>query len=168
MGLGNRTEPAREERIYLNIAHGRIELNQNGQKNYYTYVEGKLRGICSREREFRGETSKYYYLELVGDEGELYSIGFSENSGVLLSIVNSLASDETLSPSAMIRIETYEVGGYTKVIVWSEGVKLDWLQRELPPIKTIDVGGKSYKDYTLRNQFTEDLVARINQRIGIG
>lgn len=161
--LGKQTEPLRK--IYLSIAKGKVERTlENGQKESYNYVEGRLEQIHSKERTFGSDTVKYWYLDLRDGE-ELYSIGCPVYSGVLRSIILSLASEQSLSPNTLIRLETYEKNGYTKVSVFADGVGLDWITKELPAVKTQKVGGRTVKDESERDAYIESLIDSIQKRI---
>lgn len=154
-----------KRRTYLSIKQGKVERTENGEKSYYQYVEGRLSTVYKKEREFNGKRVFQWYLEMTDDSGELYCITFPYNSGTFKSIVLSLASDGSLSPESIVRIEPYEKQGFTKVVVWSEGVRLDWVSRELPPVETINVGGKQYKDESKRMQFIERHLANVLSRL---
>lgn len=161
--LGNDVQPL--SRIYLTIAKGRIvRTNEDGSKVFYTYVEGRLASIHSKERSFGKERVKYWYLD-VQDGEELYSIGLPLYSGVLRSIILSLASEEELSSDTPLRIETYESKGYTKASVYSEGVKLDWVTKQLPPVKELQIGGRIVKDESERDAYIEQLILKIKGQI---
>ena len=152
-------------RIYLSINRGRIvRTYENGSKVFYTFLEGQLSGLHSKERTFGKERVKYWYFD-VQDGEELYSLGLPLYSGVLRSIVLSLASDGELSSETPLRIETYESRNYTKAVVYSNGVKLDWITKELPPAKEITIGGKIVKDETERDNLIEGFISMIQARI---
>ena len=154
-----------EKRVYLNIAKGKIERTlPNGKKEEYSYIEGYLEDFRSKERTFGRERVKYWYIDMRDSEG-LYSIGLPLYSGVLRSIVLSLASEGSLSRSTPIRLETYEKNGYTRVKLYADGVSLDWITKELPPIETISVGGKTIKDETKRDAFIESLIYSIQNNL---
>lgn len=154
-----------DNKIWLSIYNGKIERSENGNKTLYSYVEGRLLGIYTKERTYNGERVTKWFIDLQGEEGEVYSISLPYSSGSLKSIVLALASDEALTSQSNVRIEPYLKGNYTSIVVWSDGVKLDWVVRELPEVETIQVGGRSYKDDTKRMQVITSYVEQINQRL---
>ena len=96
----------------------------------------------------------------------IYSICLPYSSGVFKSIVLSLASDEALSSSTPVRIEPYEGrNGYTKVVVYSDGVKLDWVAKQIPEQETVSVGGRTIKDDTKQMEYIVSIVNQITERI---
>lgn len=162
--LGKNREPL--QKIYLNVARGRVERTfEGGRKEYYNYIEGHLEQISTKERTFKGAKVKYWYLD-IRDGEELYSLGFPVYSGVLRSIVLSLASAESLSRDTPVRLEFYEKNGYTKVSSYAAGVGLDWVTKELPPIRATRIGGRTVTDETERNEYIENLIRTIQERIG--
>lgn len=163
MGLGKIEKG--EPKIWLSIYNGKVERSEGGQKNYFSYVEGTLAGIYTKVRTYNGEKVTKWFIDLRGDEGELYSISLPYNSGAFKSIVLALASDEQLSPTSIVRIEPYLKGNYTNIVVWSDGVKLDWVIRELPPVDTIQIGGRNYKDDSKRMELITSYVNQILSRL---
>lgn len=104
--------------------------------------------------------------------GSLFPLTGSErgyechSSGVFKSIILALASDEALSSSTPVRIEPYEGrNGYTKVVVYSEGVKLDWVTKQLPEQEVVLVGGKQVRDDSKQMELITSLCATIIERI---
>lgn len=167
MALGTIETKSTLRKIYLTISKGVVERSlDNGRKEQYSYVEGAVERIHQKERTFGSEKMIYWYIDIRDTEGELYSIGFPFNAGTFKSIVLSLAGDESLSSSSIIRIEPYQKGGYTKVRVWADGVKLDWKVKELPPVETVEVGGKKVKDETKRMELISELAQEINDKVG--
>lgn len=161
MGLGN-IEQGKARKSYLSISGGKVIIDRGkGKKESFSYVDGVLEGIYQKERNFNGENVNRWYMDL-RDGTEIYSICFPYNSGVFKSIILALASDEELGS---IRIEPYEKNGFTKVKVYSEGVKLDWITAELPPVEEVMVGGRKIKDESKRMEFICDLCNTINERI---
>ena len=67
----------------------------------------------------------------------------------------------------MVRIEPYQKGSFTNVTVWSDGVKLDWMTKKLPPIEEVKVGDRIYKDETKRMAFIAAIVNKLNQRLSV-
>lgn len=163
MGLGNIKQTRKH---YLSINGGKVIIDKgNGKKDSFSFVEGVLEGIYTKDRTFNGENVRRWYLDLK-DGKDIYSICFPYSSGVFKSIILSLASDEKLNRSTPIRIEPYEKSGYSKAVVYSDGVKLDWIVKELPPVEEVMVGGKIVKDDSKRMEFICSLCSTIMQRIG--
>ena len=77
-----------------------------------------------------------------------------------------MASCRNLSKDTQIIIEPYEKGNFTKVVVYADGEKLDWVVKELPPLKEVTVGGRSYSDDTDRMNFIRDLTSQVRERVG--
>lgn len=162
MALG--TIQQEQPKKWLTIHHGKVELSENGQKTLYSFVEGRLLSIYSKLRTYGGETVSKWFIDLKDDEEDLYSISFPYQSGTFKSIVLALASEEQLSASTMVRIEPYQKNNYTNVVVWADGVKLDWVTKSLPPVEEVIVNGKVYKDEAKRMEFIASLATQISQR----
>ena len=161
MGLGT-TDRARK--YYLSIADGKVLHREDGKEESYSFVEGTLEAIYKRERSFNGETVLYWYVDLRGEKGELYSISLPYKSGTFKSIVLALASETAIALST-VKIEPYKKGDFTKVVVSSNGKKLDWVTKQLPEVGEVYIAGQRVKDDTRRMEYIESLVATINQRI---
>jgi len=150
------------KRIYLNIKDGAVVRRTENGEQRFAYVTGAVENIYTRDREFRGETVKYWYINLRDPSGELYSIGFSFRSNVFKSIVMSLASAGSLND---IKIAPYVKNNYEKVIVYEGDKKLDWFTKELPPIETVAVDGREIKNDFKRMGFISSVVDKINAKI---
>lgn len=153
-------------KTYLSIHHGIVEkMGADGQKQRFGYVEGSLSAIYKKEREYNGERVLKWFVEMTDESGEVYCISFPFNSGTFKSIILALGSDESLSGSSIVRIEPYEKGNFTNVVVWSDGVKCEWMTRDLPPVETVAINGRQYRDETKRMAFIEKVVAMILERL---
>lgn len=156
-------------KTYLNIKDGAIIKRTPEGEEKYSYVEGTLTSITQRERTFRNEVVLYWYIDLRDkDSGELYSLGFPYGSNTFKSIILQLANNDGLKAiktASTIRIEPYTKNGYDKVQVWGGGVKLDWVIKELPPIKETVAGGKRVKDDSNRMAFIASLSKNIISNI---
>lgn len=166
--LGEIKQKEQRNKIYLNIKEGAIVKRTAQGEERYSYVEGRLEGISQRERTFRGsEVVIYWYVDLRDeDSGDLYSLGFSFASNTFKSIILQLASDEGLEAvknRSTLRIEPYSRNGYDKVQVWGDGVKLDWVVRELPPIEETEVAGRKVRDDSKRMELITSLVEKIGK-----
>ncbi len=162
MALGQQEQRARK--YYLSISDGQIVHSENGQKEYYSFVEGTLEKIYKLERTFNGETVLYWYLDIRGEKDELYSVSLPYKSGIFKSIVLALASEPALALSS-IKIEPYKKGEFTKVVVSSNGRKLDWITKELPAVEEVYIAGQRVKDDTRRMEYICSLVDSINARL---
>lgn len=153
------------KKTYLSITNGKVAQDRgNGTKDFFSYVEGLIQGISQKEKNFNGEMVSRWYLDLKDGE-DIYSVCFPYGSGVFKSVVLALASDEALSTSSFVRIEPYEKNGYTKAVVYSDGVRLDWVVKELPPIKEVEVGQRKVKDDSERMRYICELCSLINKRL---
>jgi hypothetical protein len=106
----------------------------------------------------------YWYVDVRGEKGELYSISFPYKSGTFKSIVLGFASDPAIALST-VKIEPYKKGDYTKVVTSSNGRRLDWITKELPPVEELRIAGQLVKDDTKRMAYIESLVETINNRL---
>jgi hypothetical protein len=149
----------KQSKTYLNIKEGKI-FNQEAA---YDYVEGFLQGIETKDREFRGEVVKYWYVNLLSPSGEFYSLALHYSSGVAKSLFNALASATSFSKP--IKIQPYQSGSYTKVVAYIGMDKLSWKVSELPPVEEIKVGSRIVKDESKRMELIEALVTEINSKI---
>lgn len=166
--LGQRTTQAQgKSKIYLNIKNGAVVKRTSTGEESYTYVEGRLEAITQKERTFRNEVVIYWYIDLRDEEsGDLYSIGFPYGSNTFKSIILALASSmglDAIRHGSVIRVEPYTRNGYDKVVVWGEGVKLDWVSTSLPPVSEKMIGGRKVKDDTERMNYICSLVSLIQE-----
>lgn len=164
MALGQIQQP-QQRRKYLSIHHGKVELSDNGQKSYFSFVEGGLLSIYSKERTYGSERVMKWFIDLQDEEGDLYTISFPYNSGTFKSIVLAMASAPNLNGSTIFKIEPYQKGNFTNVVVYGDGSKLDWITKELPPVEEVKVGSQVYKDDSKRMAYITSLVNNINSRI---
>jgi hypothetical protein len=148
-----------QDKIYLNIKEGKVFKGATA----FEYVEGYLKGIDVKDREFRGEAIKYWYVNLQSQSGELYSLALPYYSGVAKSLFNSLASVTDFTKE--IRIRPYQSGEFTKVVTYSGGEKLNWKHTELPPIDEVKIGDKIVKDDSKRMSLIVNIVTEINTKI---
>lgn len=161
--LGNNTDNTK--RVYLSIGNGKVTRGSGNEKESFSFVEGIIAAIYSKRSTFGSEVVTRWFIELRDGE-ELYSICLPYSSGVFKSIILSLASDTELSAYSPVRIEPYlGRNGYTKVVVYSNGTKQDWVTKQLPPTETVEVGGKLIKDDSKQMQLINTLVEVIRQRL---
>jgi hypothetical protein len=147
-------------KTYLNLKEGKI-IKAGAPLEF---LEGYLKAIDKRDREFRGETVKYWYVDIEPLEGdELYSLAIPYYSGAAKSLFNSLASAEDFTQP--VKIETYLSSGYTKVKVSQGAERLSWKAPELPPIEQIKLGDRVVKDESKRMEFIVNLVNLITSKI---
>ena len=167
MALGTIDQDTKRK-IYLSISHGKVvHYLSGGRAENFKNVEGKLQDITIKERSFNGVKTNFWYID-IKDGGELYSISLPYVSGTFKSIILALASYQSLSKETTILIEPYEKGNYTKVAVYADEKKLDWVVKELPPLQEVVIGGKSYSDDTERMNFIRDIASQVKERIGKG
>lgn len=163
--LGQTTTETDSRKIYLSISHGKVIQGTGANKQLFSYVDGTIEAVYQKTSRFGKEVVNRWYIDL-RDGAELYSLCLPYSSGVFKSIMLSLASDEALSSSTHVRIEPYEGrNGYTKVVVYSDGVKLDWVTKQLPEQETVSVGGKTIKDDSKQMEYICSLVDTLLQRI---
>lgn len=161
MALGQ----TRERKIYLSIAQGKVTQGTGNNKKYYDYIDGFIDAIYTKHSKFGGDDVVRWYID-IRDGEELYSLCLPYSSGVFKSIILSLASFEELNSYTPVRIEPYEGrNGYTKVVVYADGVKLDWVDKQLPPQETITIGGKQVKDDSKQMELISSLVQIIKGRL---
>ena len=162
--LGKATEI--KKKMYLSINNGQVtHTEKDGTKQFYGYVEGYLEDVYLKDRPFNGRFAKFWYLDL-RDDADLYSLCLPYNSGTFKSIILSLADAEALTRSTPIRIEPYSGNnGYTKVVVYADGVKLDWAVKDLPPVKEVIVNGNVMKDETERMTLITSLAEQVRKRL---
>lgn len=162
MALGNNN---RQSRIYLSISKGKIIEGTGSAKKYFSFIEGSIEAIYTRKSNFHGEEVTRWYID-IADGSELYSLCLPYNSGIFKSIVMSLASDELLSGFTRVKISPYlGNNGYTKVSVYSNGDKLSWVTKEIPPQEVIAVGEKQIKDDSKQMEFIVSLCSIIEKRL---
>ena len=167
MALGTIDQDTKRK-IYLSISHGKVvHYLSGGRAENFKNVEGKLQDITIKERSFNGVKTNFWHID-IKDGGELYSISLPYVSGTFKSIILALASYQSLSKETTILIEPYEKGNYTKVAVYADEKKLDWVVKELPPLKEVVVGGKTFSDDTERMEFIKRIASQVKERIGKG
>lgn len=165
MGLGRLDNQETLKKTYLGISHGKVMKATKDTKEYFNFVEGKLEEVYSKMRNFNGASAKFWYLD-IRDGGDLFSLSIPYDSGIFMSIILQLASVEDLSRDTSIKIEPYlGDNGFTKVKVFAEGEKLDWITKELPPIENVQIGSKSVRDNSMRMAYVEYLVSMVNKRL---
>lgn len=153
------------KKIYLSIGNGKVVKGSGAAKEEYSYIDGTIEAIYTKRSSFRDEEVERWFID-IRDGNDLYSLCLPYASGVFKSIILALVSDEALTSSTPVRIEPYEgKNGYTKVVVYSDGVKLDWITKQLPPQQTIKVGGKQVRDDSEQMKLICHFVDVLRQRI---
>lgn len=167
MALGTIDQDTKRK-VFLSISHGKVvHYLSGGGVEYFKNVEGTLQDVVIKERTFNGKKTPFWYMTLK-DGGEFYDLSLPYPSGTFKSIILALASYQSLNKETKILIEPYEKGNFTKVVVYADGIKLDWITKELPPLKEVTVGGKSFQDDTERMEFIKGLASQVKERIGKG
>lgn len=157
MGLGNF-----KPKTYLSIKDGKIRKidPQTKQETYYDFIEGTLNSITTPERDY----GKIWEFEILDPKtNDSYALTMSYNSGVAKSILNCLASIE--GTLGAIKIKPYFINDFNKVTVFNDGVKLNWKYTQLPPIKEIEAGGKTYPDDSERVNLFEKIAEELRGEI---
>lgn len=149
-------------KIYLNIKEGAIVRRTDAGEEKYAFVEGAVEKIYQKERNFRGEAVMYWYIDLRDGSGELYSLGFPYGSNTFKSIILSLATATDLQ---QVKIKPYTANGYDKVVCYANGVKLDWISKQLPPVEEVVFGGRRVKDDSKRMAYISSLVEEIGKQV---
>jgi hypothetical protein len=145
-------------KTYLNLKKGKIYHDDKT----YDYVEGYLKGIEAKERTFRGELVKYWYVNIQSLTGDYYSLSIPYHSGAAKSLFNSLASAESFTEP--VKILAYTDGHYTKVSTYLGDKKLNW-KAPLPALEEINVGTQTIRDDSKRMEYIVNLVNEINTKI---
>lgn len=162
MALGQQQQ---ERKTYLSISHGKVVQGTGESRQLFSYVDGSIEAIYTKRSNFGGEVVVRWYIDL-RDGADLYSLCLPYSSGVFKSIILSLAAYTELTASTPVRIEPYEGrNGFTKVVVYADGVKLDWITKQLPPQDIVTIGGKQIKDDTKQMEFISSLVQTIQGRV---
>lgn len=155
----------KKKKTYLTISHGKVVKGSGESRQYFSYVDGAIQAIYTKDSTFDNGVVKRWYIDMRDGE-ELYSLCLPYSSGVFKSIILSLSSAPYLTASTSVRIKPYEgANGYTKVVVYVEGVKMDWAIKQLPPQEYIAVGGKQIRDDTKQMAFISSLCNEIAERI---
>ena len=164
MALGQ-LEQDTKRKIYLSISKGKVvHYLPDGGVEFFKNVEGTLQAVYTKERSFNGQKVPFWYIDIKDGE-DMYSLSLPYVSGTFKSIILALASDTELTKDKPVVIEPYEKNQYTKVCVYSEGVKLVWVTKELPPLKEVVVGGKTYIDDTERMAFIASIAEKVGERL---
>lgn len=154
-----------ERRTYLSINHGKVVQGSGDAKTLFSFVEGTLKGIYTRNTKFGNEEVTRWYIDMKDGE-DIYSVCLPYASGVFKSIILALASKEDLSPSTLVKLQPYEgKNGFTKVSVYADGARLDWVTKELPPIETVTIGGRTVKDDTKQMELINSLCDKVRERL---
>ena len=149
---------------YLSAREGKFVVTTGEHKGEeYDYIDGNLLRIEKRIRQFGTEAVPYFYVDMADSTtGERYTLTFPYSSGVFKSLLLSLASSKSLSTESVVRIDIYRKGEFTKLVVWEDGLKLDWVTKELPPVKSLNVGGKRVIDDRERMAKIESYIPQVN------
>ena len=161
MGLGKI-----EKATYVSIKEGRIVTKDAaGKEQAHDYLEGMLVDLTRKEKEFNGEKVTQYQFEFKDDEGERYILSTGEKGGVARALINSLASMQ--GKTGNLRIVPYAKDGFSKVLLYQNGERLDWKYKEIPAVEEKQVEGVKIKDETKRLEFfrnvAEDIASRVSK-----
>ena len=161
------TPKATMPKIFLRVANGNIIAKKGKEELLFDTVSGKITYIELRQHASQTKRFSSWHIQMVDTHsGDAYDLSFGRTSGVFRTIVRCLASDEGLASLNDIEIHVYRpsYGNYTNAVVSGHGKKLNWIPENVPPVLYRQVNGKAVADYTLRNDWVEDLVDRINER----
>ena len=153
-------------KTFLHVSDGQIIAKMGVDQISFDTVSGTITNIELKQHTFENKRFTNWHINIVDNRtGEAYDMSFSRTSGVFRTIVRCLASDEGLSHLNDIEIYVYKsrYGNYTNAIVIGHGKKLNWISESVPPVMYRKVDGTTVPDYTLRNEWVEKLVERINE-----
>lgn len=164
MALGQIENDTRKK-IYLSVSHGKIvHYIQSGGIEYFKNVSGQVKDVYLKNRVFNGQLLPFWYIDIMDGE-DIYSISLPFASGTFKSIILSLASFKKLTDKTLVVVEPYELNGYTKVCVYADGKKLDWIKKTLPPLKRDIFKGKEIIDDTDRMNYISDIANQVKNRV---
>lgn len=163
----------KHKKIYLTIENGKImgikpeyyySLSRVGGKIVlYDFVEGFLRSIVKKQREFQDGSLPYWYIDLDNGSGDIYSLCLFYNSEEAKTILNSLAAIDVLGK---IRIDTSVENESVKIQVYNSGEKLSGKYSMLPPIEILQLRrGRAVKDETNNVRFFEQIAENIMNKV---
>ena len=153
-----------EKAIYVSVKDGRlVTKDQSGKEQTHDYLEGRLVNISSKVKDFGGESVTQYLFEFKDDAGERFILSTGEKSGIARALLNSLASIE--GEVGTIRVVPYLKDGYTKILLYHNGERLNWKHNELPPLEEKQVAGATIKDDTKRIVFFRSIAEELRGRV---
>ena len=165
MALGN-SETARKM-TFTTIKDGKVYARTpDGKQTAYGFIEGFIRAITLKDRKTAAGASFKDWFIIIDDPetGDAYTLAIGYRSSVMTSIILCLASCID-NVGGRVRIEPYTKGKYTNVAVFMDGVRLDWVTCDLPPVAYHEIAGQSVKDDTERLQYISEWVQRINDSL---
>lgn len=126
-----------QKATYVSIKDGRlVTKTESGEEQGFDYLEGRLIDVSSKTKEFSGSIVNQYLFEFHDDEGERFIVSTGEKSGVSRALLNSLAS--ITGPVGNLRLVPYQKDGFSKVLLYHNGERLDWKFKDLPPVNGND------------------------------
>lgn len=126
------------ERIFLAVTDGQIVRKERGRVvASYESITGRMEGVELRETEIAGRGKVKFWLFLMSDGGERYSLAVRSGTGTATAIIQSLAAAEVTS-SAEVRFSFYKNGNYTNVNTTADGVPIRWNSSGIPPTSAPD------------------------------
>lgn len=150
-----------ERATYISVRDGRLVAKDDaGKEQTYDYLEGRLVDLTTRQKEFGGEHVTQLLFEFRDDGGERFILSTGEKSGVARALLNSFASIE--SAAGTLRVVPYEKDGFSKVVAYHNGERLDWKYKELPPLED---KGQGSKDDSKRAAFFRQIADEIKSRV---
>ena len=159
MGLGKT-----EKVTYVSIKEGRlVTKDATGAEQLHDYLEGSLVDLTRKEKEFGGEKVTQYQFEFKDDKGERYILSTGEKGGVARALINSLASMQ--GKTGNLRIVPYAKDGFSKVLLYQNGERLDWKHKEIPGVEERQIEGVKIKDETKRLEFFRNMADEIASKV---
>lgn len=153
-------------KIFLRVANGQIIAKMGVDKISFDTVSGAITNIELKQHTFENKRFFNWHVNMVDTRtGEAYDMSFGRTSGVFRTIVRCLASDEGLSSLNDIEIHVYKprYGNFTNAVVNGHGKKLNWIPESVPPVLYRKLDGTTVPDYSLRNDWVDEMVERINE-----
>jgi len=161
-GLGNN-----ERKIFLGIAQGKItyRAGRDAEKQEFDFVEGRIKGITRRDAHINDKDIKFYEIAIENGNNK-FILSVPMDGSVARGIILSLAGIQNFSETT-VKISPWLKDTYTNVSVYANGEKAGWVidPKELPPVKEIKAGTKTFYDDSERVDLVEKMVDSINERI---
>lgn len=147
---------------------------QDGRELFFDYIEGLLTRIDHVEDEYQGrKVYKFMFHFEPSDHSYKDILQVGENSSAARGILMSLYNVK--GPIQHVKVAPYhkEHNGRNYTNVWFEhnGETVDWdksITSKVPPVRTINAGGREMKDDADRIDFFRRMANQIKQRLAAG
>lgn len=163
--LSVHTEAEKMPKTFLRVANGNIIAKEGKDEIEFDTVTGMVTDIKLKDHRIGNKKFSNWHISMVDARlKNAYDLSFGRNSSVFRTIVRCLASDEGLASLNDIEIYVYRAryGNFTNAIVMGRGKKLSWIPEGVPPVMYCQINGMSVPDSTLRDEWLDKLVGRIN------